>query len=450
MEKLCSGSLDALKVAKALLEAQKISKDIMILFDEMYLQTGTQYQAGKYIGADETGMLYKGVVCFMIVGLKESVAIVVKAVPEISVNGEFIAEHLFDVISQLFLVGFNVRGVVCDDHASNVKAFRILSEKHGTTGNYYIRHPSYKGNLKTYLLFDSVHLIKNVRNNLLAKKKFVFPSFAFNKFKDAINVTDGFVEWRLLYSIYDKDQALDAHLQKAYKLTYKALHPGDNKQSVSLALAIFHESTSAAIRSYYPECEDAAAFLNLINVWWTISNLKSEYNSNNYLGNAIKKSDEKINFLFDMANWIEEWSKGPLFTLSAQTSKALIRTLRGTTELTNDLLDEGYKYVLTSRYQSDPLERRYGVLRSMSGGRFLVSLTEVNNSERILLLRSLLKEDIDFWDNDVYESNLQSTEFWENFVNDISNYATEIQESFLSKDSVEVSTTIAGYIAKKI
>ena len=83
-------------------------------------------------------------------------------------------------------------------------------------------------------------------------------------------------------------------------------------------MAVFHESTSAAIRSYFPTREDAASFLNLINVWWTISNSKTKYNNNNYLGNAAVPGDGKIEFLVKMADWIEEWSKCPYFTLTAE------------------------------------------------------------------------------------------------------------------------------------
>ena len=79
-------------------------------------------------------------------------------------------------------------------------------------------------------------------------------------------------------------------------------------------------------------------------------------------------------------------------------------TLRATAALAYDLLNEGYEYVLTSKFQSGPLERRYGNFQSMSGGRFLVSLTEVNNSQRILLLTSVIKEDINFWEHDLYEN----------------------------------------------
>ena len=42
----------------------------------------------------------------------------------------------------------------------------------------------------------------------------------------------------------------------------------------------------------------------------------------------------------------------------------------------------------------------------MSGGRFLVILREVLNTERILSCRSLIKKDINFWKDDLQpESN---------------------------------------------
>ena len=56
---------------------------------------------------------------------------------------------------------------------------------------------------------------------------------------------------------------MDANLKKAPKLTLKVLHPGNCKQNVSLALAVFDETTSAAIQSYFPEHSSAAGFLKL-------------------------------------------------------------------------------------------------------------------------------------------------------------------------------------------
>ena len=50
---------------------------------------------------------------------------------------------------------------------------------------------------------------------------------------------------------------------------------------------------------------------------------------------------------------------------------------------------------------SDPIENRFSKYRFISGGRFLVSLREVQRSEKILIRRSLLKSGIDFWKCDL-------------------------------------------------
>ena len=98
---------------------------------------------------------------------------------------------------------------------------------------------------------------------------------------------------------------------------------------------------------------------------------------------------------------METWKKEKIpncenFQLSGQTNSALQRTLRCHAALIEDLLEiDGYKSVLTARFQSDPLEKRYGQYRQMSGGRFLVSLKETMCCENILKMKSILKEGLD-------------------------------------------------------
>ena len=107
--------------------------------------------------------------------------------------------------------------------------------------------------------------MKNVRNNLFNAKKFVFPSFTFNVQGVVINSPDGYLSWSDLHSIYDQVSKLPANLRTANKLTYRAMLPGSNKQSVNLALSTFHESTIAASKSYYPERKYISSFLSLIH-----------------------------------------------------------------------------------------------------------------------------------------------------------------------------------------
>ena len=112
-----------------------------------------------------------------------------------------------------------------------------------------------------------------------------------------------------------------------------------------------------------------------------MSNSKSKY-PNNHVGNAAIYDDGKPEYLRSFAKWIKSWQDMQIqciqrFTLSKQTATALVVTLNATASLIEDLLFEGYKYVLTVKFQSDPFEQRCSKYRQMSGGRFLVALREV-------------------------------------------------------------------------
>ena len=65
-----------------------------------------------------------------------------------------------------------------------------------------------------------------------------------------------------------------------------------------------------------------------------------------------------------MVEWVHGWQTESIhtckrFTLTAQTGSELVRTLLCYASLIEDLLGEGHDFVLTSRFQSDPLERPF-------------------------------------------------------------------------------------------
>ena len=117
--------------------------------------------------------------------------------------------------------------------------------------------------------------------------------------------------------------------------------------------------------------------------------------------------------------------------------------------LLKELLSEGYSYVLTSRFQSDPLEKRYGQYRQMSGGRFLVGLKDVVFSEKILKIKSLVKEglDIDDWAKVTDEKSPDKVAEFRDSVQPIGSESIRI---CLTDASKEIFDNVAGYIAKKL
>ena len=185
-----------------------------------------------------------------------------------------------------------------DNHTDNFSAFTKLILQFGENNESLFINFQLQ---KIYLFYDTVHLIKNVRNNFISKKRLVFPQFSFFEFDDDVIVNPGEISWKLLHDVHEKDRKLDANLRKAPKLTNKVLYPGKYKQNVQLALDNFHETNVAAISSYFPNCNSAVGSLKLVNTWWTISNSKYQYCFSSYIGRTAIQNDNKPGFLLEMA-----------------------------------------------------------------------------------------------------------------------------------------------------
>ena len=134
---------------------------------------------------------------------------------------------------------------------------------------------------------------------------FLFPEIVYDdNLHIKISCLAGYIRWGNLYDIYHKGKEVKSNLRKAPKLSYLALHPGNSKQNVPLALAVIHETTITAARIFIPNRRDVANFLEFFNTWWTISNSKKIF-SPNILGNAVINADRKTEFLRALADWID-------------------------------------------------------------------------------------------------------------------------------------------------
>ena len=174
LEKLRSCKVDCLKVAKLLQRKNKISTDVVLMDDEIYLQKRAQYVGGKYVGADVEGNLHNGIIVFMSNGLQSTLS-VVKACPETKLNGQWLADRMKQCVLQLSKLGFRVRAIISDNHSTNVAAFKFLLKSFNSPSPLHFQHPD--NSCVTYLFFDSVHLLKNIRNNLLSSKNLFFQLF---------------------------------------------------------------------------------------------------------------------------------------------------------------------------------------------------------------------------------------------------------------------------------
>lgn len=258
------------KAFEVLLDKGEVDQNIVLLIDEMHLQQSSQYD-GKDDGQNVDGELYKGILCFMTISLKRSVPYVLHYVPVTKLNGDIVADGIETCIQLLSGTKFCLRAAdITDNHTSNVSAYRKLISKYRIDHRNYVitlPSPSSKMSRNIYLLFDTVHLIKNVRNNLAKSRGFRFPSFQYSISGRIECVLECDVSWKLFHRIREKDEHCKSHLRKAPKLTSNAIHFTNNKQSVKLALALFDETTIAATEVYFPQNKSQTTFLKLMLNW---------------------------------------------------------------------------------------------------------------------------------------------------------------------------------------
>ena len=157
LNKIQQGRVDSLKALKVSRGKGEISTDLILMVDEMFLQKAGQYQAGEYVGANEEVNLYKGIVAFMVVGLKQSIPFAVKAIPEVTFNGQWLCHKIASNIENLGNAGFCVRHA--DNHSSNVNTFTSLEDLFDSESKLFFEHLANHGK-RTYMFFDTFILLR--------------------------------------------------------------------------------------------------------------------------------------------------------------------------------------------------------------------------------------------------------------------------------------------------
>ena len=102
----------------------------------------------------------------------------------------------------MIFILWQVRGMVCDNHAANVMAYKKLKEDYldevvGLSINYQGQ--------RLYSFNDTVHLIKKFEIIFWAIKGSCFLARFFFGFEQDVFMPGGKLSWRLLHDIHDAD-----------------------------------------------------------------------------------------------------------------------------------------------------------------------------------------------------------------------------------------------------
>ena len=247
-----------------------------------------------------------------------------------------------------------------------------------------------------FLLFDTIHLFKNIKSNWITEK---MKKLRFHNFETGDELI---AEWKHIVDIYNDEKNL---IVKQTRLNYAAIYPTNfDKQKVQLTFNVFNKKTVAALN--INGSNSTEKFVGLVTRMMNILNVKSPHTAtklNDPDRRVIRDiDDDRFPFLENMACMFEEMSAatakypGRVMCLTSQTSQALSVTLRGIVEVSKTLLRNGVDYVMTGELNDERLEGEFGIFRGLNGGNYYMSGDQVQYALKLqrLKLFSFLKEDV--------------------------------------------------------
>lgn len=356
---------------------------IGVIIDEVYCAKRVEFAGGKLFGL-ENESASKTLLCFMIRSVAGKYRDMVAMHPISKIDSSVIEKFYQQVLSAVTDIGLTVVSVSTDGHSANRKFFEQLC------GGKIAPLVEADGE-KIHLLFDPVHLFKNFYTNFLNRTILSPPNFEGKQISANFNH---------ISQLYHHEQKMS--VKAAHKLTLKVLSPRPIERcNVMLAERLFHESTIAALRFYgdkHPEWKTTADFLDIIHRWWSIVNVRTP-------SIGIRKRDDQkkpisnvdcsqMKFMSSLKQWFEEWRKDGdrKSSISRETLFCAIQTTSAIPELVQYLLeDKMLSYVLLGKINSDPIERRFGHYRQLSGANYFLSVRQFLEAEKAIRIRSLVK-----------------------------------------------------------
>lgn len=367
--------------SKVVENLSKTEKIVNIQIDEIYVKSKINFKSNNLIGyAENSNNIAKTMLCFMINSIYGPMKEIVKLIPVYNINGQQQCEYTKNVINFVQSIGFKVLTITTDNNRVNQNMFRELSPNN----TFKFPNPMVKDE-DIFLIFDSVHIIKNIRNNWLnksdAQKTFYYP-----------NMIDGKIQLACFNDLREFHKK-ESHLlvKKAYKLNTKSLHPTHiERQNVQLALNVFHTTTIAALKTVKPQINYSGTvdFLSIINEWWKIISNKQPYNGIRQI------TDLQVTFLENFVEWLLKWKNLNLFDgcLTRDTFDAIFQTTSVILiVIKKSLLDIGVEYFLPGKLQTEDLEGRFAKYRRLSGCTYFVSAQEILECEKKLRIRKSIK-----------------------------------------------------------
>lgn len=340
---------------------QNVDKHCILCMDAMSIKGNLFYHLGRdeIMGFHDIG---DGNKCFTIA--QNAFVIMIRGIHSkwkqplayFFVHSSLPAENLMVIlencIKKLFSIGLIVNAVVSDMSSSFIRLSNMLNISPNNS-EFYVEDN------KILYIFDTPHLIKATRNNLLQN------NFQFNNYKTS---------WAHIKQFYEKDKLLSRRCVP--KLTNSHLDPTKSeKMKVKLATQIFSNSVASCMHTYISLGALPAEAIHTVEVLQKFNNLFDMLNSSIHKGTKYRKpfhaEKYQIKFLNEMTAFIKEIrvvnKKDIDITPKLKFLNSWLVTINSVKILWEELEKANYKFLATRRLNQDCLENFFVNIRQQSG-----------------------------------------------------------------------------------
>ena len=338
-------------------------KNVLLIIDEVNIRPSVSFSGGFLSGMAKNDENSKAtsMLCVMMKCLHAGPSLMVAVTPVHKLTGLYQFQVVLDVAAAVEEAGGVVVGSITDNHKINqhyCKQFTQLSDCTAV-------HP-FNEDRVWFLLYDTVHLLKCIRNNWITEKCL--------RLSIDGKIAGSFTDIRNLYKA-EKESIL-----KTTPLTQSAVYPSKLQlQNVTHVIHVFNEKVIASLR--LRGNNETADFIEQVLEWWTIVYVSSKgqdirFNNPNKSAQYPSSTNlQKCLKIFESSNS----GQGPTRKecLTHDTLKALMQTTKGLIALCQHLFSIGFDYVILREIQSDRIEGEFSVYRQSTGANAFMNVGDV-------------------------------------------------------------------------
>lgn len=356
-----------------------------LIFDEITIKQFLEYSRkhdrieGFYDHGERKNQFGRQVMLFLIRGIYANWKLpFAYFVSDTTMKNIDLYRALGEALKLLLDAGLKIVSTVCDQGKNNQSALSMFGVS---------KHVPYFqiNNNRIYHIYDVLHLVKNLRNNIL-KNRFLYKN-EFVDFKDIIDA-------------YNIDQTSTTS-RSMPKLSDSHMQPDSfEKMNCRLATQIFSNSVAAGIRTVVSTGEltsstalHTADFVTFINNLFDCLNSKQLYSVNPYacaLSPERPVVQETLEEAITIFETIQKEMAPGRYT-RPDCFDGMVHTLRSVLGIYHYQKELGFKFLLTNRLNQDPIENKFASIRQRGGFNMNPTVRSFRTTFRLSLKVNLLK-----------------------------------------------------------